>query len=519
MMTEETNAARDEESNDKKQSPIAKLVVLAGIAFAILTVLVVVTQTFILLVSLIATLSLATYLLAALKKHKRMPTGKRVQIPFALLFGLLFVPIAFAGYYSFGNFSAHSIYSMIVAFGMTMTFMYSMVNVPLTIYHKQMEETRKVLYATPLVTIIVPAFNEEKGIRRALDSVIEADYPNKEVIVIDDGSTDNTYAIAQSYKDKMASDGYLIISRSNGGKSSAINYAIRYAKGEYIITIDADSVMGRDSIKEIMKYFQEPDVVAVGGNIKVKNRNKLLTYCQALEYLVGINLFKRAYDVFGVVMVVPGPLGGFRKKVLLERGEYDTDTLAEDFDTTIKVLKTGRAVQASTHAMSYTEAPETLGGLYKQRLRWNRGNLQTLMKHKDVVTNSRFGMLQKFGYPLVFLTMIALPFLSMVVAGFTILALLNGEWFFILVTFLVFVALEAVLTAIAVIMDEEERKLIFFAPLLVVGYKHLLDIITIKSVLDVVFRKNLKWTSDKASKTYNKSDTVGDSPQTSRNQK
>ncbi len=517
MMNEETNAARDE-SNRKKQSPIAKLVVLAGIAFAILTVLVVITQTFILLISAISTLSLATYLLLALRKHERMSTGRRVQIPFALLFGLLLVPIAFAGYYSFGNFGAHSIYAMVVAFGMTMTFMYTMVNVPLTIYHKQMEETRKVLHASPLVTIIVPAFNEEKGIRKALDSVIDADYPNKEVIVVDDGSTDNTYAIAQSYKNRMRSDSYLIISRPNGGKSSAINYAIRYSKSEYIITIDADSVMGRDSIKEIMKHFQEPDVVAVGGNIKVKNRNRLLTYCQALEYLVGINLFKRAYDIFGVVMVVPGPLGGFRKHVLLERGEYDTDTLAEDFDTTMKVLKSGRAVQASTHAMSYTEAPETIGGLYKQRIRWNRGNLQTLMKHKDVVTNSRFGMLQKFGYPLVFLTMIALPFLSMVVAGFTILALVNGEWFFILVTFLVFVALEAVLAAIAVIMDEEEWKLILIAPLLVLGYKHLLDIITIKSVLDVVFRKNLKWTSGKANKT-NESDFVSDIGQTSNSQK
>jgi len=514
MMNKEINAERDEVTADKNKSPIAKLVVLAGIAFAILTVLVVVTQTFILLVSLIATLSLAIYLLAAMKKHNRRPAGKRVQVPFALLFGLLVVPIAFAGYYSFGNINAQSIYSMIVAFGMTLTFMYSMVNVPLTIYHKQMEQTRKVLYATPLVTIIIPAFNEEKHIRRTLDSVIEADYLNKEVIVIDDGSTDNTYAIVQSYKDKMPSDRYLVVSRSNGGKSSAINYALRYAKGDYIITIDADSIMGRDSIKEIMKYFQEPDVVAVGGNIKVKNRNKLLTYCQALEYLVGINLFKRAYDVFGVVMVVPGPLGGFRKKVLLERGEYDKDTLAEDFDTTIKVLKTGRAVQASTHAMSFTEAPETIGGLYKQRLRWNRGNLQTLIKHKDIVTNPRFGMLQKYGYPLVFLTMVVLPFLSMVIAGFMVLALLDGEWFFILVTFLVFLALEAVLTAIAVIMDEEEWKLILIAPFLVVGYKHLIDIITIKSVIDVVFRKNLKWTTDKAIQAHNKNDNVGDEKRT-----
>jgi cellulose synthase/poly-beta-1,6-N-acetylglucosamine synthase-like glycosyltransferase len=257
--------------------------------------------------------------------------------------------------------------------------------------------------------------------------------------------------------------------------------------------------MGRDAIKEILKYFQQEDVVAVGGNIKVKNRNSLLTYCQALEYLVGINLFKRAYDVFGVVMVIPGPLGGFRKKVLLERGEYDKDTLTEDFDTTIKALKTGRAVQASSYAISYTEAPETVSGLYKQRIRWNRGNLQTLIKHKDIIANSRFGMLQKYGYPLVFLTMVTLPFLSIIVATSIILALLNGEWFFILVTFLNFAALQALLAAIAVIMDEEDWKLVLFSPLLVIGYKHLVDIFSIKSVIDVICKRDLRWTSEKIS--------------------
>ena len=480
---------------------IAKLVVLTGIAFAILVGLVIITQTFVLLISLIATLSLAAYMLVALKRQKKMPPGKRLQVPFALLFGLLIIPIGVAGFYSFENFNANSVYSIIVAFGMTLTFMYSMVNVPLTVYHKQMEGRRKALFATPLVSIIVPAYNEEKNIRKAIDSVIEADYPNKEVIVIDDGSTDNTLAIALSYKDKLPSNSYIVISRTNGGKSSAINYGIRYAHGEFVISIDADSIMGRDSIKEILKYFQQPDVVAVGGNIKVMNRKSVLTYCQALEYLVGINLFKRAYDVFGVVMVVPGPLGGFRRKILLERGEYDTNTLAEDFDTTIKALKTGRAVQASSHAMSFTDAPETVNALYKQRIRWNRGNLQTLIKHKDILTNSRFGMLQKYGYPLVFLTMIMLPFLGMVVAGFIILALLNGEWFFILMTFLVFVALQAVLTGIAIIMDEEEWKLILVSPLLVIGYKQLIDIFTIKSVLDVAFRKNLTWTSHKIKQT------------------
>jgi cellulose synthase/poly-beta-1,6-N-acetylglucosamine synthase-like glycosyltransferase len=193
-------------------------------------------------------------------------------------------------------------------------------------------------------------------------------------------------------------------------------------------------------------------------------------------------------------MVVPGPLGGFRKDVLLERGEYDNDTLTEDFDTTLKALKTGKGVQASSYAMAFTEAPETIDALYRQRLRWNRGNLQTMIKHRDIITNSRYGMLQKYGYPLVFLTMITLPFLSTAINAITILAIIDGQWFFILITFLIFTALEAVLSSIAVIMDEEDWKLLLFSPFLVVGYKNLIDFMIIKSVFDVLSRKKLEWT-------------------------
>jgi cellulose synthase/poly-beta-1,6-N-acetylglucosamine synthase-like glycosyltransferase len=471
-----------------------KLIGLASKAFTILAALIIVTQTFILLLSLAVTLALSAYLLTALKRRKKVSLAGPVKFPFLFFYLLLLLPIVVAALYSSEKFSVGSIYSIIISFGMTLTFMYSMVNLPLTIYHKQMEQRRMFLRATPRVTIIVPAYNEEKSIGRVLNSAVEADYPNKEVIVVDDGSVDNTYSVASRYKDKMPPNSCLVIRKPNGGKYSAINYAIRFASGEYVIPIDADSVMGRDAIKEIVKYFQQEDVVAVGGNIKVRNRKGLLTYCQALEYLVGVNMFKRAYDVFGVVMVVPGPLGGFRKDVLLERGEYDNDTLTEDFDTTLKALKTGRAVQASSHAMSFTEAPETLGELYGQRLRWNRGNLQTLIKHRDIVTNSRYGMLQKYGYPLIFLTMITLPFLSVIISAITILAIIYGQWLFILTTFLIFTGLEAVLASIAVVMDEEDWKLILLSPLLVIGYKHLIDFFTIKSVFDVLLRRKLRWT-------------------------
>jgi cellulose synthase/poly-beta-1,6-N-acetylglucosamine synthase-like glycosyltransferase len=233
--------------------------------------------------------------------------------------------------------------------------------------------------------------------------------------------------------------------------------------------------------------------------VKVLNRVSLLTNCQALEYLVGINLWRRAFDIFGVVMVVPGALGAFNKRVLGQAGNYDKDTLTEDFDITIKALKCGKVVQASSGAITYTQAPATLGDFYKQRIRWYRGNMQTFVKHKDIATNSRYGMLRKYGYPITVFTMVMLPILGVIIGAAGILALFEGMWMFLFFSFVLFVSLQFVLSSIALLIDEEDDwKLVLYSPLMVIGYKHLVDLIIIKGVLDVAFRrKGLKWTSSK----------------------
>jgi cellulose synthase/poly-beta-1,6-N-acetylglucosamine synthase-like glycosyltransferase len=478
---------------------IKRLLLITSAVFILLGFLIILTQTVVLIVSLACASALAIYLLAALSRTGKKKKSTR-HLPFIIFFALAIIPITLAVLYALEEFNSYSVYSIVIAFGMMLTFMYSLFNLPLTIYHKKLErDVRSLpLKSPPLVSIIIPAYNEERTIDKTLRSVIEADYPFKEVIVVDDGSTDNTYAVAARFKNNssLASRRFKMLRKEhNRGKSSAINYGIKFAAGKFIIVIDADSIVGRDSIKELVRYFYLHDVVAVGGNIKVLNRTSLLTWCQALEYLIGINLFKRAFDVFGVVMVVPGPLGGFRKDTLDVVGGFDRDTVTEDFDATVKVLKTGKAVQASSDALCYTEAPTSVKSLYLQRLRWNRGNLQTMLKHRDVVTNSRYGMLQQYGYPLVFFTMLTLPFLGMVVAGFIVVAIILGLWFFVLVTFLIFTGLELLLSAIAVVMDREDWKLLLFAPLLVIGYKQLLDFFVIKSVFDVLLsREGTKWT-------------------------
>lgn len=486
------------------RSRLAILVALAVIPFLVAVTITFIMGTFVFLASIISVVIFCLYLLASWRRSDRQSAQKNVSI-FVVYLCVFVLPLAVAAVYSL-EVSRYfnpdfSIYSGIVSFSLALTFMYTFLNVPLTIYHKRLESRIRKPTSFPLLTIIIPAYNEEHSIARTLDSLGEADYPNKEVIVVDDGSTDNTFAKASAYREKFDNSVLFSVIRKpeNGGKSSAINHGLLFARGEHIVTVDADSVIARDALKIIVSYFQNPTVAGVGGNVKVLNRVGLLTNCQALEYVVGINLWRRAFDIFGVVMVVPGALGAFNKRILRQTGNYDKDTLTEDFDITIKALKCGKVVQASSGAMTYTEAPATLGDFYKQRVRWYRGNMQTFVKHKDIATNSRYGMLRKYGYPITVFTMLMLPMLSFVIGAAGILALLEGMWMFVSFSFVLFVSLQFVLSSIALLIDEEDDwKLVLFSPLLVIGYKHLVDLIIVKGILDVAFRrKGLKWTSAK----------------------
>lgn len=280
------------------------------------------------------------------------PTKGRSKVPPLLILAILILPLFFAAVAFLETYSiTRSIASSVVALGLVFTFWSNFLAVPLAVYHKRIEREEPPLESYPLVSIIVPAYNEERVIARTLESLVEADYPNKEIIIVDDGSTDNTLAIASSYE----KFGIRVYHKENGGKHSALNYGIRLSKGEIIVTVDADSIVGRDAIKGLVKKFRSEEVSAVCGNIKVLNRMNWVTKCQALEYIASINIFRRAFDLFGAVAVVPGALGAFRRSVLEAGGLYDPDTIVEDFDTTVKTLKAGRIVQASSEALAYTE--------------------------------------------------------------------------------------------------------------------------------------------------------------------
>ncbi|MGD2066181.1 MAG: glycosyltransferase [Candidatus Bathyarchaeota archaeon] len=432
------------------------------------------------------------FLFAARQAHRSKSRKPSRHISMLAVLSILIIPVIvgwltlYLGYLS--------IATALLATALTIEFFSNYLALPLSVYHRYLELKMRPspIQRWPWVTIVVPAHNEEKVIERCLEAILEIDYPKKEVIVVDDGSTDNTYRLASKYRTK----GIKVIRRQKaGGKSGALNTGILIAQGEIIITCDADSMIARSALKKIVSRFQDPTVSAVAGNVKILNRTNLVTKCQALEYIVNENIYRRVFDIFGVVPVVPGPLASFRRKSLKEIGFYDRDTLTEDFDITVKLLKTKRVVQALSDANVYTEATVTWKDFIKQRTRWNRGTYQTILKHRNVFENPRFGYLRNLTFQYIILSMFVVPLISLVSLAVIALSVATGHVLQVLFVTGAFMLIQATYSFLAIMMDDEDLKLIIYSPLFVVGYKEVRNFIKIKSLIDILLKREMKWGS------------------------
>jgi cellulose synthase/poly-beta-1,6-N-acetylglucosamine synthase-like glycosyltransferase len=416
-----------------------------------------------------------------------------IQIPF-LLFGVLLIPVIIT--LSILLIYSYELYLVIISLMLPLTFINLMFYLPIAIYDKFLNQNvhTRVLTSIPIISIIVPAYNEAANIRRTLESIVDSDYAAKEIIVVDDGSKDLTYTIASQYMQTCKQCPIRVMRKQNGGKASAMNYGLRFAAGEIVVIVDADSLIEKNTLKDIAKEFQDPNVVAVAGTVKVLNPINTLTNCTALECVVVPNLQRPAFSLFGIVMIVPGAIGAFRKERLMQCGLYDRDTITEDFDLTIKVAKGGGKIVAIP-AISYTECPTTVRGFYKQRIRWYAGVFQGLLKHSDAMTSSRYGMLNRLGYPITLLMFIIPPFLDFLVIAITVLAIVGGLPMSYIIAFLLFFAFQFVLSGIGIMMDKNRPwKLILYAPFSIFGYKQLNNFVVIKGILDVITRRSRsKW--------------------------
>jgi cellulose synthase/poly-beta-1,6-N-acetylglucosamine synthase-like glycosyltransferase/spore germination protein YaaH/peptidoglycan/xylan/chitin deacetylase (PgdA/CDA1 family) len=280
----------------------------------------------------------------------------------------------------------------------------------------------------PRVAVLIPAYNEEKVIERTVRAVLQSNYPNLRVILIDDGSSDQTLAIAREAFAAEASSGrVLILTKPNSGKAAALNFGLQHLRDQEIfVGIDADTVIARDAVSRLVAHFLDPRVGAVAGNAKVGNRINLWTRWQALEYITSQNFERRALNTWGAVSVVPGAIGAWRTSAVLAAGGFHTDTVAEDADLTMALLERGYRVEYEDLALAYTEAPVNANGLMRQRFRWSFGILQSVWKHRSAF--GRKGVLGWIALPNIVVFQILLPLVSPFI---DLMFSVGAVWYFI----------------------------------------------------------------------------------------
>lgn len=341
------------------------------------------------------------------------------------------------------------------------------------------------------VSIIVPAYNEEVNAIRTVESLLNQDYPDIDIVFVDDGSKDETFEnVKKAFKGNPKVKVY---TKSNGGKASALNFGISKTSSEFIVCIDADTQLKTDAVSQLMNSFylagKSTEVGAVAGNVKVGNEINMITKWQSIEYITSQNFDRRAFSLLNCITVIPGALGAFRREAVIDAGGFTTDTLAEDCDLTMRLHKLGYIIEHCNTAISYTEAPETIGQFLKQRFRWSFGILQSFWKHRDAIFRKKYKNFGKVALPNILLYQILLPFLapladlllvlSLILSG---LGLIVADPYHIILYYLIFSLVDIAGAALAFAFEKEKfSKLIWMIPQRLV-YRQLMYYILFKSI-------------------------------------
>ena len=357
------------------------------------------------------------------------------------------------------------------------------------------------LSVSPAVSIIVPAYNEQINAVKTLQNLLQQDYPNFEIIFVDDGSKDNTY---KNVLDVFGEHSKVkVMTKPNGGKASALNFGISKTENEYVVCIDADTQLKSDAVTQLMKRFITPlknngEVGAVAGNVKVGNENTILTKWQSIEYTTAQNFDRRAFGLINCITVVPGAIGAFKNEAIQKAGGFTTDTLAEDCDLTIRILRDGYHVVNCTEAIAVTEAPETLNQFMKQRFRWSYGIMQSFWKNRDAFLNPKYKSLGMVALPNVFVFQIILPMLAPLADIMLIVSLLwnrqnPASLHKIELYYLIFFAVDIFVSVIAFLFEKEKfGKLIWLIPQRFV-YRQLMYVILFKAIRKAIKGESQGW--------------------------
>jgi len=363
------------------------------------------------------------------------------------------------------------------------------------------------------VTVLIPAFNEERVIERSVRQVLDSDNVQLEVIVIDDGSKDRTgEVVRQAFAEEPR---VRLVQLENGGKARALNHGLELAKGELVIALDADTQFEPDTIARLARWLVADETLgAVAGNAKVGNRVNLVTKWQALEYVTAQNLERRALARLGGMTVVPGAVGAWRKSAILEVGGYPPDTLAEDQDLTIAIQRAGWKVAYDQSAIAWTEAPQSLHQLARQRFRWAFGTIQCVWKHRQILLTDRprglawIGLPQTILFQLVFAAISPVIDLALIVSIVSTVTSIHehgysavqGDLRHVAFFWILFAAIDLTAGLIAFALERREQwRLIGWLLPQRIGYRQVMYYVVIKALIQALRGPRVGWTSIKRS--------------------
>ncbi|MFD7442537.1 bifunctional polysaccharide deacetylase/glycosyltransferase family 2 protein [Streptomyces sp. NPDC059909] len=343
---------------------------------------------------------------------------------------------------------------------------------------------------TDPVSVIVPAYNEEAGIEATVRSLLASTHQAVQIIVVDDGSTDRTFEIADAIDDRRV----MVIRQPNSGKAAALNTGLAWAHFDIVVMVDGDTVFEPDAVFNLIQPLADPRVGAVSGNTKVGNRQGVLGRWQHLEYVIGFNLDRRMFDVMECMPTVPGAIGAFRRDAVVGVGGVSDDTLAEDTDLTMALCRAGWRVVYEESAIAWTEAPSTVRQLWKQRYRWCYGTLQAMWKHRGaVLERGAAGKLGRRGLTYLLLFQTVLPLVAPLVDVFALYGLLFHGAGQAAAVWLAFTAVQVFSAVYALRLDREKFEPLWTLPLQIFVYRQLMYLVVVQSVVTALTGNRLRW--------------------------
>lgn len=389
---------------------------------------------------------------------------------------------------------------------MVLGFMRLLFMMYLTTKEKRMEKRRQYGEVTrqnaPKVSIIVPAYNEEVNIVRTITNLLKQDYPNFDIVFVDDGSKDMTLQRVKEQFDNHPT--VRIHTHPNGGKASALNYGIAHTDAPYIICIDADTQLKTNAVSMLMRHFifqatnctdkrNRLPLGAVAGNVKVGNRRNLLTKWQDIEYTTSQNFDRMAYSAINAITVVPGAIGAFSRKAVLEAGGFTTDTLAEDCDLTMRIVEAGYVIENENSAVAMTEAPEKLKQFVKQRQRWCFGVMQTFWKHRQKLFTKKIPGYGWWALPNMLVFQYIIPTFSPLADIMMIVGLISGNGWQILLYYIMFLAVDCSVSLMAYLVEKEKLSVLVWIIPQRFFYRWIMYYVIFKSYLKAIKGELQQW--------------------------